>query len=443
MPAVKPFRGLLFDQTRAPIAKVATEPYDKISVPMQKEYALRHPFNFVHLILDAIHPSDDAKNNRYTRSARRLKDWIRRGVLQPDSEPAFYLYEQTFRVRGLGKKTRRGIIGLMRLENFSKGNVLPHEHTLAKPRKDRMSLLKATKANLEQIFLLYEDSKQALEKKLEHWSKGKPFMQFDDDKGVQQRVWKITRPADRQAVSRFLSARKLFIADGHHRYTISEMFHRKVKASKSSAALKEASSWRMATFVNMYSPGLVILPTHRAVAMPSGWDCSRLLEDLREDFDVQELSVPADLVKAAGKLMAGVRRGGASGPCFGLLTKKRMAVLTLRRDGRLKERLRGLEKQFQALDVALLHHLILDKRMDICSKSVEKGGQISYIREPEDVARKISSGECSVGFLQNSADIEQVRRIARAGQCMPQKSTDFYPKLLSGLVVYDMEGRDA
>lgn len=441
MPSIKPFRGLLYAPGKAPIAKVATEPYDKISPAMQEAYHRRHSLNFVRLILDKIRPQDDAKDNRYRRAADRLEQWIEKGVLRPDPAPAYYLYEQTFKVPGFGLRTRRGIIGLMHLEDFSKGNVLPHERTLAKPRKDRFLLLKATRANLEQIFLMYDDARGKLEKKMQAWAKAKPVMDFRDDKRVRQRLWRIGGKANLDFVSKFLGARKLYIADGHHRYTISNLFHQRAAARNGDGLLGKNSAWRMATFVNLHSPGLVILPTHRLLKMPAGWDVEKFLKTIGEDFDVRSFPVKGSLAGMAKALTQKIRKG-SGGTAFGLLTRSHAAVLRLKKSPASRRKLEKLlGRAFAGLDVAILHRLILEKRLGITPKSVERGGLIAYIREPEDVARKIASGEYSLGFLQNPPVIEQVRDIALAGECMPQKSTDFYPKLLSGLVIYDMMER--
>ncbi len=445
MPAVKPFHGLLYSSA-IPIARVVTQPYDKISARMQEAYARRHPSNFVHLILDKIRPSDDAKNNRYARAAERLDRWVKRDVLQRDEAPAFYLYEQTFQRDGFGQRSRRGIIGLLRLEDFSRGNVLPHERTLAKPRKDRLSLLAATQANLEQIFLLCDDTAGKLEQTMRAQSKTKPVLDFKDEDGVRQRLWKISDRVRTRHIAGILSKGKLFIADGHHRYTISLAYHKKLAASRRvSPALKENSGWRMATFVPLQSPGLVILPTHRLVSVPVGFDHEALMDALQKDFFVEMRPAKKGLPAAAADLAVVLRARRNQGTVFGLLTQSYAAILRLRASSsRVRQELvRVLAQPFRKLDVAILHRLILEKQLGINPKSVEQGERIAYSREPEELARKIATGEFAMGFLQNPPDIEQVKSIALAGECMPQKSTDFYPKLLSGLVMYDMKDRAA
>ncbi len=433
---VKPFAGLLYATRKVPIAKVATEPYDKISAPMQRAYYKRHPYNFVRLILGK-------EQDRYGMAAKRLEEWIRKGILLPDHEQAFYLYGQTFCLPSLGTRTRHGIVGLLRLEDFSKGHVLPHEHTLAKPRRDRLHLLKATRANLEQIFLLYEDPQRKLQGMLDKVSQTKPALDFLDEKGVRQRLWRIHGDREILAISGLLSHGKLFIADGHHRYTVSLMHHRQVAASKANARLKAASAWRMATFVDMRSPGLVILPTHRVVKMPARWDEKQFLQALGKDFDMQFISVRGNLKAATRRLAIQIGKQARSGAVFGLVTKKILGILKLRQDEAVKKKLAALAAPFRKLDVAILHRLVLEGLLHIKPKSVERGGAIAYIREPEEVARKVSSGEFTMGILQNPPAMDQVKGIALAGECMPQKSTDFYPKLLSGLVVYDMRERRA
>ncbi len=437
MPRVKPFCGLLYAPPMAPaMAKLATEPYDKITPEMQRRYVQRHPNNFVHLILDPIGPRDDARDNRYTRAAKRLRQWIQKGVLRHDETPAFYLYEQTFGLRGAEVKARRGLIGLLRLEPFSTTGVLPHEKTLSKPRKDRLSLLRATRANLEQIFLLYDDAQNVLERRMKAWSRAKPLLDFKDDKGVRQRLWRVDETKDIALASRFLSGRKLFIADGHHRYTISLKHHQQLARRKGvSPMLRENSAWRMATFVNVHSPGLVILPTHRLIQTPPGWDSEAFLKALARDFDVRPLRPGPSAKATVRQILAGMKQASRRGLCIGLFARGIAALLVLRRAPA------SLRKPFRDLDVAVLHKLIVEKALGIKPKSVERGASIAYIRDPEELAGKVARGDFGLGLLLNPPAIRQVQRVASAGECMPQKSTDFYPKLLSGLVAYDMRHR--
>ena len=433
MAAISPFRAWRYAVDRVPIRQVVTQPYDKITPAMQESYYRASPYNLVRIELGQRFPADTASENVYTRAAAALQNWRQTGVLRQDPEPSLYRYSQTFKIPGSQSVAeRRGFIGLGRIEEYSAGVVFRHEQTLAKPKADRLDLLRATRAHFGQLFMVYSGSGK-VDALLD--SSASPDIDITDEYGVTHRVWRISDARVIAAVREQMRDRKLIIADGHHRYETALNYRneRRAAAGSSPGATAPYDSVMM-TFVDMDRPGLVILPTHRvAFGLPSS-TLERLPAELGKFFNVEQVDAGVDAARATGILQQAGHAGTAllavtSGRAFLLHTPKMIGTSLFG----------NLSLRQQALDVVQLHKCLLEGCLEISEDAIRNQQNVAYFREAGDALAQVRDGKAQVAFLMNPARMEQVRDIAFAGEVLPQKSTDFYPKLLSGLTIYALD----
>jgi uncharacterized protein (DUF1015 family) len=429
MAKIFPFRAVRYDPRNVALSQVVTQPYDKISPEMQDRYYSASPYNLVRIILGKTQTGDDDRDNVYTRAAESLAQWRRNGILLPDEEPSVYLYTQTFRVRGdAEEKTveRRGFIALGQLEDYENGVVFRHEQTLSKPKADRLNLLRATETHCGQIFMLYSDPAGEVEAILK--PDMPPTSEVTDEYAVVHRLWKISDPATIERVQAKIADKKLIVADGHHRYETALNYRNEQR--EGNEVDEDAPYERvMMTFVNMDSPGVVILPTHRVVFGLENFRLGDVIRRVRDYFRVEDLGRPT-----LADAMAGLRKAGVSGTALLALTSN-AAFLLRSREGLDHPLLEGLSQRQRALDVVKLHKLILEETLGMSEEDIRQQKHIKYVREASDVLKLLNDG-ANIAFLMNPVSIEQLREVAFAGEVMPQKSTDFYPKLLSGLTIY-------
>lgn len=443
MAATRPFQAWRYDQARVPINQVVTQPYDKISSAMQESYYQASPYNLVRVILGKHLASDDASENVYTRAAGAFRDWRGSGILQQDRKLSFYRYSQTFSVPGSSETVERvGFIGLGRIEEYSAGVVFRHEQTLAKPKADRLDLLRATRAHFGQIFMLYSGAgavDQLLDSAVTNSSKsgdGAPAIEARDEYGVAHRVWQITDPATLASVQEQMRDRKLIIADGHHRYETALTYRNEQRELQGAdGSYGDAPyEWVMMTFVDMDRPGLVILPTHRAVSGVPASTLEHFSTEVRQFFNVETLDEEVDAARASGIL----RQAGKAGTALLAVSRERSLLLhTPKAVGTL--RFGNLSLRQQALDVVQLHKCLLEGCLKISEEAIRNQNGLSYFREAGEALAQVHDGNAQMAFLMNPVRMEQMRDIALAGEVLPQKSTDFYPKLLSGLTIYALE----
>ncbi|HEV2576183.1 MAG TPA: DUF1015 domain-containing protein [Acidobacteriaceae bacterium] len=461
-----PFRALRYDPTRVNMADVVTQPYDKIDKQMQERYYNLSPYNLVRVVLGKHQPDDNEQHNVYTRAAETLEQWQDEGVLCKETVPALYGYSQTYTVPGTGGDTgvkadireRRGFIALGQLHDYADHVVYRHEQTFPKHKSDRLALFKATRAYCEQIYMLYSDPTFTAEKVIfdvpppnvgnaatvSHVSRV-PDLEITDEYHVVHRVWKLT---DCNLITRVLDAMKdkwLLIADGHHRYETSvgymheraEQLHCDADAEPKLTAdgLPQPAfpeQAMMMTFVNMDAPGITILPTHRVVSGLADFSIKDFAEKAKQYFDVQELEgslTPAELL---AKLNAtnGVAFVAAASDGNLLLTPKPEAIAPV---------LKGLSPRQQQLDVTQLHKVVLERIFGLDEDTIRKGEVIRYYREADESVERVKNGKADVAFLIKPVTLEQMKDISLNLEVMPQKSTDFYPKLLSGLAMYTLD----
>lgn len=411
MAIIKPFQPFRYSPKAGDPARLLTQPYDKINPEMQAKYLAASPYNLVRVILGERHASDNDSDSVYTRAAAYLEDWIREGILAQDSAPGLYAYFQDFQVPDSGERlTRKGFIGVGKIEDYSAGVVHRHEQTLSGPKKDRLELLRHARAHFGQIFMLYPDPEGAVDRILDEAAAGTPVLDVTDDYQVRNRAWAITDPECIARIQELMAPKKLLIADGHHRYETA-------LAYRNENPDLTAAQYVMMTFVNMHSPGLRILATHRVLRNLNGFN-------------------------AAVFFQKAVKAGWSVAGCPSLeALKQRMAAHDLKmvRIGVVVEnewRLMQRARKEGELDVPVLHHEVLGGLLGIGEDAVRDEKYIQYVRGMDAAAAEVEKNGAQVAFLLEPTPIEDMARIAFAGGVMPQKSTDFYPKLLSGVTIY-------
>ena len=445
MARIYPFRALRYNPAKVNPQDVVTQPYDKITPAMQQAYYQRSPWNLVRIILRLPELFDES-GDLYTKAARDFASWRETGVLAQERQPCIFAYSQQFALPGEAGvvRERRGFIALGELYDYSQGVVFRHEQTLAKPKSDRLNLLRATRAHFGQIFMLYSDPARSAEELLfgEGTNQALPEIEVTDEYGVLHRVWKISDPARINLLTTSLEDKKLIIADGHHRYETALNYAKERGAGKApehcerpTAGLPQPpypEAAAMMTFVNMDGEGLVILPTHRVVFGLKGFVPSKLLEAAQGYFGIEKL---AENDTAAAVARLGKVQGATA---FVAVLRDGWCLLTAKA-GAVGEVLSHLPARQRQLDVVQLHSLVLEKLLGISAEAIRDQTHLHYLRDAGEAAGEVTRGEANVAFLMNPVTLDQLREVAFAGDVMPQKSTDFYPKLLSGLAIYALD----
>jgi uncharacterized protein (DUF1015 family) len=502
MARLYPFRALRYDPTRVDMTSVVTQPYDKITPAMQEAYYAASPYNLIRVILGKHKPTDTDTENVYTRAASTLKEWRSEGILKEESEPALYGYSQTYTVPGSDEvRERRGFIGLGHLYDYADHIVYRHEQTFPKHKSDRLALFKATRAYCEQIYMLYSDPTFTAETII-FQSGSTPDLQITDEYDVIHRLWKLTDPSLIQKVLDTMADKSLIIADGHHRYETSTAYmHERAaelgldtqtlntadtssRAEVSAAELSRARSQHnsvilsegaeshparqpkdpetagsastagtvstatlptpefpeaamMMTFVNMDAPGITILPTHRVAFNLHNFSGREFAAKASAYFTVTEIhaTLSAHYPGAPALLK---RLNDTPGIAFIAATRDGDYLLTPKPE-KVAPLLSGLSERQQQLDVTQLHKVVLEKLLGLNEETIRAGGNIRYLREASDALQQLGCGNADVVFLIKPVTLEQMKEISFNLEVMPQKSTDFYPKLLSGLAMYTLD----
>jgi uncharacterized protein (DUF1015 family) len=441
MADIHPFRAFRYanatdkDSPQVSLAQVVTQPYDKISPNLQDRYYAASPYNLVRIILGRREDGDNPANNVYSRAAAHFREWRKQGILRQGNLPSIYVYSQRFISPDSNTEMeRRGFIALGRIEDYSAGVVFRHEQTLAKPKADRLDLLRATRGHFGQIFMLYEDSGQI--ELLLNVSK-EPDVAVTDEYGVLHRLWEVSEPGVVESVRAAMSDKKLVIADGHHRYETALTYRNECRAASGATDTRNTapSEFVMMTFVNMNSPALLILPTHRVVHSLPSFSEDAFRSSARAFFDIDEIDVALDAARATSIL----RQCGRAGTCILGVTANR-AFLLHHPNPNASQVFAGVSIRQQSLDVVQLHKVLLENVLHLSEESIRNQQNISYVRDAgEALSHLQSTPRANIVFLMNPCRVTQVRDIAFANEVMPQKSTDFYPKLLSGLTIYALD----
>ncbi|MBC8550007.1 MAG: DUF1015 domain-containing protein [Candidatus Brocadiales bacterium] len=440
MATILPFKGLRYNPEKIKdISKVITPPYDVISEKERDDYYQLHPDNIIRLILSKDLPGDDQSNNKYTRSAESFDKWRKEEILKEEAEPAIYIYAQEFTLSDK-KFIRRGFISLVKLEDFQTGKIYPHEHTLAKPKEDRMNLMKACNANLSQVFTFFEDEDAEISNLLHKMSEADPDIDFIDIYGVKNSLWAIKDKAVIEKLIVQMKDKALFIADGHHRYETALFYRDLVKDREKEQSSNEDSpaDYIMMMCVSMEDPGLQILPTHRLARNIEDLDPEKIKSSLDEIFDIDDLGNDCSAEKFVQKLSEDSHKHKI-GMYIGENDKK-FYILTLRDEKLLDPILTGDYIEWKSIDTGILHGVIFDRALGIQAKNISKSENVKYNQGVEDSVAKVNEGEYQIAFFLNPTKIGQIKDIATKRHKMPPKATYFYPKLMTGMVVRHISG---
>lgn len=440
MAEIQPFRGIRYNSKKVKLEEVITEPYDRIPPSLQEEYYQRNPYNVVRIILGKDDDPEHPEKDKYKRAKIYLDEWQKEGISFREDKEALYIYEQEFEALG-EKLKRRGLVARVRLEEFSSRKVLPHEKTFPKHKADRLNLLRATNTNTGQIFLLYKDDdrkvSQALEEALQAAEIGADVRDEDD---FRHSLWIIKDPEAIQSIQQAMADKILIIADGHHRYETSLNYQKEKLAQRKGVKGDEPFHYIMMTLFRLDDPGLVILPTYRLV---KGLD--RLSEeDFREIFspyfDIQDIIALDPLEqKTLGYVQNQVNSEPHTFAAY-IAPFEKFFILRLKSEDILDQEIQEAKsKEWKRLNVAVLHLLIIDKLEPLSSTPYSQEDNISYIRDLKEGLEMVRSGEFQMIFLLKPASLDQIREVVENGELMPHKSTDFFPKLKSGLVMNPLD----
>jgi uncharacterized protein (DUF1015 family) len=431
---LKAFKAFRFDETTVgDVGNCISPPYDVISPVQQKQLYEKNDYNIVRIIKGTETPTDDDKNNKYTRAAAYLDAWVQKGILKQDPAETIYAYVQDFQVAGKNYQ-RNGFVALAKLEEFGK-TVRPHEQTLDRPKSDRLSLREATNAEFGLIFMLYEDKQNVADNIIERAAEQRSLVDFADEQNVRHRLFAITTRDEIEQIERMMLDKGCIIADGHHRYETALNYHKETD--------NPAAAYKMIAFVNTCNEGLAILATHRLVANLENFSFEKLLTDLKNHFDINEFRFASPQAKtdAKEKMLAqmksdlaldknafGIYTGNGAFYAAVLTDKKAMDSVAPDRSG-----------PFKSLDVSVLHKLILEKLLGIDEKQIATGGNIEYVKDTDNVIdesiAKVDKGQKQIALFMNPVKMQQLKMVTDAGEKMPQKSTYFYPKIYTGLTI--------
>ncbi len=420
MPEITPFHGITYNPAFiSRFDDVLCPPYDVIPPDMQDNLYAKSEFNAVRLEL----PKEE---NKYDAAAERLNTWLSTGVLQQELQEAIYPYHQTFTTKDGKTYTRKGFIARCRLYEFDKGVVLPHEKTLSGPKKDRLQLFIKTGANISPIFGLYADKEKLADQILDDFTSAHaPFIDVIDYQDVRNCVWRCTDAAVIEQVTAALRDKQIFIADGHHRYETALNYRNLRMAENPNHTGNEPYNFIMMFITNMFDEGLVVFPTHRLVHGLANFDLHDLLEHLSSYFNIQELTEKEQLQQFL------VLHPHSA---FGLVAKDKVFGIHLASD--LDKAIpEPMPKELKSLDVVLLHHLIIGKMLGISPDAQSLQTNLNYSKDVDEVFEKVQCGEAQLGFVMNPTSIQEVEAVSKIGEVLPQKSTFFYPKVLTGVVI--------
>lgn len=432
MAEIEAFRGVLYNTGKvSSLDDVVAPPYDVINDEGREKLYARHPHNIVRLILGKEFEGDDDKTNKYSRAAGFFSQWQREGALARDDAPAVYLYNQEYESEGR-QKVRKGFLVRIKLEAFDKGIVLPHEATLAKPVEDRLKLFRATECNLSPVFGLYADREKELDRLLEGFERDLPAESLKDGDGAGHELRRLTDATKISRIVDFMKDRKVIIADGHHRYTTA-LAYKKEMEEKFGPNPKAAYNYVLMFLTNMYGDGISVGPIHR---LAHGVDFTRkgLLDSLRDCFEVEEVRGAEDVPESLARKQ---KDFFGRGTAFVLYFGQGDYVLLSGKEGvDLAERvpLDG-PRDLKLLDVSVVHALLIEGALRISKEDLKGEKNIIYIKDTREAVRLVDAGKAKLACLMNPTRVDQVEAVAGRGYLMPQKSTFFYPKLLSGLVM--------
>jgi uncharacterized protein (DUF1015 family) len=441
MAEIFPFRAYRYNLKRVKLAEVVTQPYDKITPAMQERYAAS-PYNLITVEKGKPLPNDSPTDNVYTRAEKALEGWIRDGVMVRDNQPGIYVYFQEYAVPGTAeRRTRKGFIALGRLEDYAAQVIFRHELTHAGPKVDRLELLRRTRTHTGQLFMLYSDSQRRIDHLIDQIAARSHPQQAQDEYGVVHRIWPVFDPNIVADITGTMASQKLVIADGHHRYETALAYRDECRAKSGSNDRDAPYEKAMMTFFNTHGEGLLILPTHRLVTGLRSFEIGSFRRQISSLFDQEDYGFGSEAARGpvSERFHRDLVASGQNGRALGMYAGGSFTLLRLRRDADLQKLMPDLSPAQRELDVALLHRILLEKGLGITPAAVTAEQNIAYEREFGAALNSVDRERAQICFLLNPVDVRQVMEIALAGEVMPQKSTDFYPKLLSGLTLYRLD----
>lgn len=428
MAKIHPFRGYRYNPEQVgDLNRVVTQPYDKIDEEDRERYYEASPYNIARVIL----PKEEEEGDKYLKAGGYLEDWIDEGVLIRDEEPSFYAYFQEYQVGG-EKKVRKGLVGLGELGE--EGEAKAHENTMEGPKADRLNLMRATEANFGHIFMLYSDPDNLVNNSLEKVTSARePLVEAKDEDRNLHSLWKIDEQDLIEDITEGISDKSLYIADGHHRYETAVNFKKECLEKGWRSEGPEGFGSRMMTFVNIEDPGLTILPTHRLVYGLQDFNPRGVLEKARKNFSIYRFADRQGLFEKLDEERAETQT-------FGYRAKGGEAywALTLQDEATLGDLMPDYSDKWRNLDVAILHKAVLENILGFDEQDLEEKRNIDYVRYREEALDRLEDNNYQAAFIMNPTGVEQVREVADQGEKMPPKSTDFYPKLLTGLVLHKL-----
>ncbi len=428
MPDVSPFRGVRYDVARVgTLSDVVAPPYDVIDATLQDKLYEASPYNVIRLELNRDEPGDSGTQDRYARAARFLRDWLRQGILREDEHPAFYVYEQTFEVDGQ-QHARKGFLARVRLEPIGKGKIFPHEQTLDGPKADRLALYKATGFNLSPIFGLYPDSLAHVQRTLETGVRDRTPLVATDHLGVQNRLWVVSDQEVHTQISGLMAGKPVFIADGHHRYETALKYQAELGRAGTPLRHDDPSDFCLMMLVGMSDPGLMILPTHRLISGFPGLTADELATRLEPEFEITHAGTGEAGCRMAWQQID--HSGEQDMLAFGTVADGRWLLARLRSDAAMDRLAQERSPEWRSLGVSVLQVLVLGELLSTNSRP-----DLRYVHSISEVLADVSARACDVACLVPAAGMSHVESIASKLETMPAKSTYFYPKLLSGLVL--------
>ncbi len=442
MAEIKPFRGIRYaweELSQQEMGALVAPPYDVIGDAEQQRLYDRHRANIVRLDLNRIQKGDDGEDNRYERARRHLFDWIAEGTVVVDRSPKLYAHEQEFEDETGTVYIRRGYVGLVKLADYEEEVVLPHERTLRGPKEDRLQLMKATECNLSQIFFLYDDEERQVDEVLFEQAEGgeEPAVSIETDDGIVHRLWPVGSEEAHRAVAEAMEQRPLLIADGHHRYETA-LAYRNFRRDLADEVDPDAPyEYVMGFFVNMHDPGLQVFPTHRVVHSVQDFSMEALIEQLESSpaFEVEPMAKQAcQEVEDCRKELEGRAK---KGPSFALVEAGGEAGVWVEYIGDGQEDFfpEDMPEEVRRLDVAILHEGILEAQLNIDREAQREMTHLRYAKSWSDGEEALHEGSTQLVAFMNPTRVEQVNEVCLSGGRMPQKSTYFYPKILSGLAI--------
>jgi uncharacterized protein (DUF1015 family) len=433
MADVQPLRGIRYaSEVVGDPGQIVTPPYDVISEEAQSRYYARNPYNVIRLELSRDEPGDDSLNNRYTRAATTLAEWRLKSILRQEALPAYYLYQQRF-TQNRENYTRTSLLARVRLEPWSARVVLPHEHTLSKPKLDRLQLMRATAMNLSPLMSLYDDPQGRMRKLLGAYA-ANAEVQITDEVNEEHRLHPITDAQQIALIQNFFSERQLYIADGHHRYETALNYREEILELRRELRPDDAVNFVLMALIDIDDPGMVVLPTHRLV-FNLGQDALNSLttERLAQYFTVRTLGQGGE--RNADALLKELAEAGEAVPSFIVYTAKQAWLLSANERGRARMAESGHSDAWNGLDIAVAHTLVLEDLLGLNAEDMMAGTYIRYTRDAQQALEAVQKGDAQLALLLNPTPVRQVCDVADADDKMPQKSTYFYPKLITGLVM--------